>query len=241
MSSHFTYEIDERRLRVKLKELELPHSEEAWQSFESFTGSQARHNHNALSTIQLPLNRNVIVPAVFGLLIVVFSVILFRFININTAPQQAPVQEMAVPAPESTPAPATPASAGTSTQPVTNQVTPTAGPTASHTLAKQAATPTSATVAGNNAPQQATKPLVTNTLTTSAPKPTAKSSSTSVPTSSTTTLSTAGTVNGTNTATEPGVKKKRKRRSAEEVESEPATETRPAIDADERSVGERPN
>jgi hypothetical protein len=84
MSAHFTYEIDERKLRVKLQDLEIPYSNDAWQHFEAFAGTQAKHaGNNPMRDMQLPLNRNVIVPAVFGILIIFFSFLLFNFINIK--------------------------------------------------------------------------------------------------------------------------------------------------------------
>lgn len=89
MSSHFKYEIDERNLRLQLKENELSFSEDAWQKFEAFTNAQKSSANDAIiKRISVPLNRNLVLPAVFGVVIILFSLLLFNFINIknpNTA------------------------------------------------------------------------------------------------------------------------------------------------------------
>jgi hypothetical protein len=99
MSTHFTYEIDERKLRVKLKDLETPYDNTAWERYEAYAGSQNRQYAGAgLKKMQLPLNRNVIVPIVFGGLIIFFSFLLFNFINIkNPAEEAAKVPEVVIP------------------------------------------------------------------------------------------------------------------------------------------------
>ena len=46
MSNHFTYEIDERKLRVKLKDLEYPLNEELWKKFEESVALQNKQNNS---------------------------------------------------------------------------------------------------------------------------------------------------------------------------------------------------
>jgi hypothetical protein len=84
MSNHFTYEIDERNLRMQLKDQEVPLSEEAWKRFESFTNSQTVHQQrHGIRKFNLTLNRNIVLPAVFGAVIISFSFLLFNFISIK--------------------------------------------------------------------------------------------------------------------------------------------------------------
>ena len=82
MSSHFNYEIDERNMRNQLKELEVSFTEEAWYRYEAY----AKQFHSTQKTQLLPnfnfaLNRTVVLPVVFGGIIVLFSFLLFNFIN----------------------------------------------------------------------------------------------------------------------------------------------------------------
>lgn len=84
MSSHFKYEIDERNLRLQLKENEFSFSEEAWQKFENYSASQKHTTNDAMiKRFQLSLNRNVVLPVVFASVIIMFSLLLFNFINIK--------------------------------------------------------------------------------------------------------------------------------------------------------------
>lgn len=105
MSSPFKYEIDERNLRLRLKENELQFSEEAWQKFESFSSAQKSVvNDTIIRRFNLSMNRNVVLPVVFGAVIVLFSLLLFNFINIKnpnteSAENTSPVEEI-IPAEE---------------------------------------------------------------------------------------------------------------------------------------------
>ena len=67
MSTIFSYEIDERNLRVQLKNLEIPLKEEAWQKFEIFKQTNTQIEQTPfLQNLQFRLNRNVVMPAIFG-------------------------------------------------------------------------------------------------------------------------------------------------------------------------------
>lgn len=82
--SHFKYEIDERNIRLQLKEMEMPFSEEAWQKFENYSSSHTSSvGETSVKRFQFSLNRNVILPTVFGAIIVSFSLLLFNFVNIK--------------------------------------------------------------------------------------------------------------------------------------------------------------
>jgi cytoskeletal protein RodZ len=95
MSSHFNYEIDERNVRNQLKALEMPFKEEAWYSYEAYAKQvQSTHKSQLLPNFNFALNRNVVLPVVFGAIIVLFSFLLFNFINIkNTKTEKKEVVE----------------------------------------------------------------------------------------------------------------------------------------------------
>jgi hypothetical protein len=101
--SHFKYEINERNLRMQLKDNAVPFNEEAWHKFENFSATQKSFAHeNVMKRFNISLNRNIILPVVFGGVIVLFSLLLFNFVNIKN-----PNHETAEIKPE--PAVATPA------------------------------------------------------------------------------------------------------------------------------------
>ena len=95
MSSHFNYEIDERNVRNQLKALEMPFKEEAWYSYEAYAKQvQSTHKSQLLPNFNFALNRNAVLPVVFGAIIVLFSFLLFNFINIkNTKTEKKEVVE----------------------------------------------------------------------------------------------------------------------------------------------------
>src|SRR5437868_12028792 len=97
MSNHFTYEIDERNLRLQLKNLEVPFKEESWQKFDSFLRTSAlSFNNDQARGFQFTLNRNIVLPVAFGLVILLFSLLLFNFINIKD-PEKSKGRELTAP------------------------------------------------------------------------------------------------------------------------------------------------
>ncbi len=231
MSSHFTYEIDERKLRVRLKDMEETPGVEAWASFDTYCQSKSsQHSGGRMPDIQLPLNRNVIVPVIFGVLIIVFSFILYNFINIKKVPEnasQTPANNVVIPStqiqenhsPE--PIPVSPA-----------QVPSTGG---GENNAVKASQP-SIVREENIKPADANKPGTTTatTLTSQNKQPPAT-------TTQSTALTTSPAVATTTVArTEPVTKPKRNKRS-EIVDNDSTPEARPAIGSDDRDSGERPN
>lgn len=83
MSNHFTYEIDERNLRVKLKDFELPYNNEAWHKFEAALVTQKKDTEENKPSIKISLNRRFVLPVIFGSIILLFSIVLFNFISIK--------------------------------------------------------------------------------------------------------------------------------------------------------------
>jgi len=85
MSSHYSYDIDERNLRTKLKGSETPYAEDIWLKFETYqqTHQKQQSIDDVVKKISFTINRNVILPIVFGSIIIAFSLLLFNFINIK--------------------------------------------------------------------------------------------------------------------------------------------------------------
>lgn len=82
--SNFTYEIDERNLRLKLKEFMVPVKEEAWQKFENSVTITVNHQRESRLKFNFSLNRNVVLPSVFGVIIILFSFLLVNFVSIKS-------------------------------------------------------------------------------------------------------------------------------------------------------------
>ncbi|MEO6304077.1 MAG: hypothetical protein ABIP51_12985 [Bacteroidia bacterium] len=90
MSSHFNYEIEERNMRSQLKELEVTFKEEAWLNYEVYASQfQSVHKTQLIPNFNFALNRTVILPVVFGGIIILFSFLLFNFINIKNTKSTA--------------------------------------------------------------------------------------------------------------------------------------------------------
>jgi hypothetical protein len=82
---HFTYEIDERILREQLNNIAIPLKDENWLRFEQYAAAQAPVliPKNRLANLQVHISRNVVLPVVFGVVIIMFSFLLFNFISIK--------------------------------------------------------------------------------------------------------------------------------------------------------------
>lgn len=112
MSSHFNYEINEVKLRERLCKMELSATEDAWLSFQNFSrANPVNQRKNVIPNFQLNINRNLVLPFVFGTVIIAFSFLLFNFVSIkkkpdvklaevNTiVPSPKPIEKKAKPAP----------------------------------------------------------------------------------------------------------------------------------------------
>lgn len=87
MSSPFNYEIDEKNLRARLREMSVPYREDAWIQFETYS----EYNKSAQRTRHIPefsfnLSRNIIIPAIFGCAVLLLSFILYKFVDIKDEP-----------------------------------------------------------------------------------------------------------------------------------------------------------
>ena len=71
--SNFTYEIDERNLRIQMKEFTVSVKEDAWLKFETFSDSMVnQQRENRLKNFNFSMNRSVVLPSVFGVIIILF-------------------------------------------------------------------------------------------------------------------------------------------------------------------------
>jgi hypothetical protein len=84
MSNHFTYEIDERNLKQKLKNFELEYKPEAWLKFQNQGLSQIKVKEpNAFIKAKVHFNKNLVLGLIFLLIIISISSVLFKIINIK--------------------------------------------------------------------------------------------------------------------------------------------------------------
>lgn len=111
MSNQFSYELDERQIRIMLRDGEVENDASAWNRFEQLAQPDAKPRQASLSPrFNLSISRSVMVPAVFVLLIGGLSATLFSFVDfkkkdvatvkhtledkaVNTAPVQQPVSK----------------------------------------------------------------------------------------------------------------------------------------------------
>ncbi|MFN7911378.1 MAG: hypothetical protein ACK5QC_06105 [Bacteroidota bacterium] len=94
MSSHFNYEIDEKSLRQKLLNYSSPLDNDAWQRFETHRNQKPKSSsiESAFKNIQFGINKSVVLPLVFGTVIIAFSYLLYNFISINTTKKKAELE-----------------------------------------------------------------------------------------------------------------------------------------------------
>lgn len=218
MSNHFTYEIDERNLRRQLNDHALPFKEEAWHNFERYTSAQSTFKReNRMKSLNITLNRNVVLPVVFGVIVILFSFLLVNFISIKNPKSTEQKAETAV-------TPALTQSVKTEQKVSEKATNPVAEDAQKTEPSAVSATPEQKTAAI----QQASVP-VQNALATPV------NSAIQNPADN-------GTVSNSETKTEPVVKKKHRRPASEVVESEILPEIRPTLVTEERDADEiRPN
>jgi len=103
MSSPFNYEIDEKNLRSRLREMSVPYREDAWIQFESYSEyNKSAQRSRPLPEFSLNLSRNIVIPVAFGCAILLLSFILYKFIDIKND-QTAEVKEQVTPPTSSVP------------------------------------------------------------------------------------------------------------------------------------------
>ena len=88
MNSQFSYDLDERQLKILLQDAELEFNEEAWQKFEKLKPLESKSTfENILPKINIGISRSIIVPIIFIVLIGGFSSLLFNFVDFKKKPE----------------------------------------------------------------------------------------------------------------------------------------------------------
>jgi len=82
MSNQFSYDLDERQIRILMQNAELKYDENSWQKFSASTTDEKKTNLSvSMPKINIGISRSVIVPIVFIVLIGGLSALLFSFID----------------------------------------------------------------------------------------------------------------------------------------------------------------
>lgn len=84
MSSQFSYELDERQIRLMMQDAELDYNEAMWHKFDEMSVTQVKSGSGISSyipTINLSISRSIIVPVIFIVLIGGLSAMLFSFVD----------------------------------------------------------------------------------------------------------------------------------------------------------------
>lgn len=84
MSSQFSYELDERQIRILMQDAELNYNEALWDKFDELATTQSKTSNNFsnyIPTINFGISRSIIVPILFIVLIGGLSAMLFSFVD----------------------------------------------------------------------------------------------------------------------------------------------------------------
>lgn len=104
MSSQFSYELDERQIRILMQSAELSYSETAWQRFDSLAVETTTHTKTAKFIPNINFNfsvsRSIIVPIIFIALIGSLSVLLFSFVDFKKKEEVVLEKPLIIPTPE---------------------------------------------------------------------------------------------------------------------------------------------
>lgn len=88
MSNQFSYELDERQIRLMLQDGELEYDSSAWSRFEQAVQPEFKpHSPSLVSKLNLSISRSVIVPGIFIVLIGGLSAMLFSFVDFKKKDQ----------------------------------------------------------------------------------------------------------------------------------------------------------
>jgi len=96
MSSQFSYELDERQIKILMQSGEVDFNDAAWQRFESNINKEVSSSSisNFTPKINFGISRSIIVPILFIGLIGGLSVILFSFVDFKK--KEEPVTEVSL-------------------------------------------------------------------------------------------------------------------------------------------------
>lgn len=243
MSNHFTYEINERNLKMKLKDLEFPLDEALVQRFEELSHAQLHQTGSkGLVKFSIPIGSNVTLPLVFGGLVLLFSLLLFNFISIKNPAEKnitEPIPGPDIPSPQIQQT-ALPSTSGPSQHQV--QVPPSDATRQKETevvkekLKQPESSPSTNPLVAKQTPPAPVSAMPTTAATNTPaqqPLPMAKSMPAVTGTSTATPATPGSTVNVTS--------KRKQRREAPDVMDSNTTDSRPAVTELDRETPSRPN
>lgn len=84
MSSQFSYELDERQIRMMMQDAEVEGNETLWNKFESLSPTESKSSvsiGHLIPSFNLSVSRSIIVPVLFVALIGGLSAMLFSFVD----------------------------------------------------------------------------------------------------------------------------------------------------------------
>ena len=97
MSSQFSYELDERQIRMLLQDAEIDYNEALWHKFDELVTARSKSSHNIsnyIPKINFSISRSIIVPVLFIVFIGGLSAMLFSFVDFKK--KQAIEKEMPI-------------------------------------------------------------------------------------------------------------------------------------------------
>lgn len=101
MSRHFNYELDERRIKILLKENSMPYSEDVWNEFLSKTKPINKVNKLPnFKPISFAVNKNVVLTGIFILLIGSFTLLIANYIDFGSSRKNSTTEREVIPEPE---------------------------------------------------------------------------------------------------------------------------------------------
>ncbi len=186
MSNQFSYELDERQIRIMLRDGEAEKDPAAWNRFEQMEQPDAKPKQASLSSrLNISISRSVLVPFIFVALIGGLSATLFSFVDFKkndvkvskAGPEQkSPETPATIKAQPATTVNATPEKAvSPSAQNTTAAATPTVQQPAIAQAERKQVVQNPATKPGDVSPvKAATPPVVTASNTTALQMPLAK-------------------------------------------------------------------
>jgi hypothetical protein len=84
MSSQFSYELDERQIRILLQDAEIDYNEALWHKFDELVTIRSKSSSNIsnyIPKINFSISRSIIVPVLFIIFIGGLSAMLFSFVD----------------------------------------------------------------------------------------------------------------------------------------------------------------
>lgn len=101
MSRHFNYELDERRIKILLKENSMPYSDDVWNEFLSQT--KPINKTTKLPTfkpVSFAINKSVLLTGVFILLIGSFTFLIANYVDFGSAQSNKTIEREVKPDPD---------------------------------------------------------------------------------------------------------------------------------------------